>query len=162
MRERIITQSIESLRREGLKFSVDTIAQSLNISKKTIYKYFNDKQSLAIAIYERYYTDAYAQIKELAEDNSQSARCRLLWQYFDAKQMTSSEIFNKYNLNSALRLFTEEQNEKLFKVIYTALGGSSQRDEQTLRIIVDGAFEKLCKEKLSAEEVINYLVKALI
>ena len=37
MKERIIRESIESLRREGLRFSVDTLAERLNISKKTIY-----------------------------------------------------------------------------------------------------------------------------
>ena len=62
MKELIITQSIDSLRREGLKFSVDTVAKALNISKKTIYKYFPDKQSLAIALYERYYADIFTRI----------------------------------------------------------------------------------------------------
>lgn len=42
MKERIINESIESLRREGLKFSIDTLAEKLNISKKTVYKYFSN------------------------------------------------------------------------------------------------------------------------
>lgn len=162
MKERIILQSIESLRREGLKFSVDTIAERLNISKKTIYKYFPDKQTLAIAIYERYYADANSQVERLAGDKSQSARIKLLSLYFDAKSMTSGEIFNKYKLNDALRTYTEMQNGKLFMAIYPNLGGCSPCDEAALRIIIDGAFEKLCTEKISAEEVIKYIVKALL
>lgn len=50
MRERIIKAAIESLQAEGLKFSVDTIASKLKISKKTIYKFFPDKETLAYAI----------------------------------------------------------------------------------------------------------------
>ncbi|MGN1480125.1 MAG: TetR/AcrR family transcriptional regulator, partial [Acutalibacteraceae bacterium] len=58
MKDRIIYESIESLRREGLKFSVDTLAENLKISKKTVYKYFPDKETLALALYEKYYNDA--------------------------------------------------------------------------------------------------------
>ena len=36
MKDRIIRESIESLRQEGLKFSVDTLADKLRISKKTV------------------------------------------------------------------------------------------------------------------------------
>ena len=49
MRDRIIRASIENLRREDLKFSVDTLTAQLKISKKTIYKYFPDKEALAVA-----------------------------------------------------------------------------------------------------------------
>ena len=34
MREKIIEASIEALKKEGLKFSVDTLADGLKISKK--------------------------------------------------------------------------------------------------------------------------------
>ena len=42
MRDKIVEASIEALRNEGLKFSVDTLADSLRISKKTVYKFFPD------------------------------------------------------------------------------------------------------------------------
>lgn len=60
MREKIIEASIEALKKEGLKFSVDTLADGLKISKKTLYKFFPDKQALALALYEKYYTDTLA------------------------------------------------------------------------------------------------------
>ena len=43
MRDKIIQASIEGIRKEGLKFSVDLLAGKLKISKKTVYKYFPDK-----------------------------------------------------------------------------------------------------------------------
>ena len=52
MREKIIRESLESIRREGLRFSVDTLAEKLRVSKKTIYRYFPDKEALATAWYE--------------------------------------------------------------------------------------------------------------
>lgn len=58
MKNKIIEQSIENLKKDGLKFSVDRLAAQLGISKKTVYKYFPDKESLALAIFEKYYADA--------------------------------------------------------------------------------------------------------
>lgn len=40
MKNKIIEQSIENLKKDGLKFSVDSLAAQLVISKKTVYKYF--------------------------------------------------------------------------------------------------------------------------
>ena len=51
MKNRITEESVKSLQQEGLKFSVDTLAEKLKISKKTIYKYFPDKEALAVAVY---------------------------------------------------------------------------------------------------------------
>ena len=60
MREKIICESINSLRLEELRFSVDSLAEKLKISKKTIYKYFSNKEELAVAIYQRYYSDIFS------------------------------------------------------------------------------------------------------
>ena len=73
MKDKIIQASIEGLRKEGLKFSVDLLANKLKISKKTVYKYFSDKETLAVALYESYYSDATEQAKELINKNTQSS-----------------------------------------------------------------------------------------
>lgn len=114
MKDRIILESIESLRREGLRFSLDTLAERLNISKKTIYKYFPNKEALALAMYQRYYADAAEQAERLANDGSDDARLKLLALYFDAKAMTCSAVFNKYKLNEALYSYTAGQNDALW------------------------------------------------
>lgn len=161
MRDRIIRQSIESLRREGLRFSVDTLAERLNISKKTIYKYFPNKEALALAMYQRYYADAMETAAQLARDSSGSAHSKLLALYFDAKAMTCSAVFNKYKLNEALYSYTAGQNDALWEIILSTLGETSARDKAALRVIVDGTFEKLCDEKTAPEDVIERLAKVL-
>ncbi|HIT17242.1 MAG TPA: TetR/AcrR family transcriptional regulator, partial [Candidatus Caccosoma faecigallinarum] len=55
IKTKIIQQSIKSLQAEGLRFSIDLLAKELKISKKTIYKYFKNKEALAMAIYEKFY-----------------------------------------------------------------------------------------------------------
>lgn len=162
MKDRIIKESIESLRQEGLKFSVDTLAERLNISKKTVYKYFPDKETLAFALYERYYAEIIEQTHALAEDKTPSSRLKMLALYYDAKSMTSRDIFNKYKLNEALRSYTSKLNDELLEIIFSTLDDCrSEQDKATLRIIIDGAFEKLCNEKNAPDEVIRYLVKTI-
>lgn len=162
MKDKIICESIESLRKEGLRFSVDTLAEKLNISKKTIYKYFPNKEALALALYQRYYADIKAQADRLAAESSAAAHLKLLALYFDAKSMTSCDIFNKYKLNETLYSYTTEQNDELWEIILSSLDdGISEQDKISLRIIVNGSFEKLCNEKIAPDGVIDRLVNIL-
>lgn len=122
------------LGRMHARFSIDTLAEKLNISKKTIYKYFPTKE----------------------------AHLKLLTLYFDAKSMTSSDIFNKYKLNEALYAYTTEQNDDLWEIIFSSLDDSTpKQDKISLRIIVNGSFEKLCNEKKAPDGVIDKLVNIL-
>ena len=162
MKDRIICESIESLRHEGLRFSVDTLAQRLNISKKTIYKYFPTKEALAFALYQRYYADIKTEADRLTKESSAFSHSKLLSLYFDAKSMTCCDIFNKYKLNENLCSYTAEQNDNLLEIIFSSLGdGISDQDKISLRIIVNGSFEKLCNEKIAPDGVIDRLVNIL-
>ena len=78
MRDKIVEASIEALRNEGLKFSVDTLADSLRISKKTVYKFFPDKEALALALYEKYYTDTVHKARILIGRNTPLSKKELL------------------------------------------------------------------------------------
>lgn len=162
MKNRIIDESIESLRQEGLRFSVDTLAKRLNVSKKTIYKYFKTKEALAFALYQKYYADTKAQANQLITENSAVAHSKLLSLYFDAISMTSCDIFNKYKLNKTLCSYTTEQNDALLDVILSSLcDGISEQDKKSVRIIINGSFEKLCHEKIAPDGVIDRLVNML-
>lgn len=162
MKDKIICASIESLRQEGLKFSVDTLANKLKISKKTIYKFFPDKEALALALYEKYYADAKVKAEMLINSNGSSVHLDLLHLYFDSKTMMRRDIFNKYKLNESIYSYTTEQNDALWKIISTSFDdGTSEENIKTIRIIVDGSFEKLCNARLEPDAVIERLVQLL-
>ena len=162
VKDKIICASIESIRQEGLKFSVDTLADKLKISKKTIYKFFPDKEALALALYEKYFTDAKEKSQMLINSNAPSVRFDLLYLYFDSKIMIRRDIFNKYKLNESIYCYTAEQNYALWKIISEYFGEkTSQRDMETVRIIVDGSFEKLCNAHCNPDAVIERLVQLL-
>jgi len=50
LRNKIIKGAIEAYREKALKFTMDDIAKSQGISKKTIYTVFKDKEALLLAI----------------------------------------------------------------------------------------------------------------
>ena len=162
MKDMIVRASIEGLRNEGLKFSVDLLANKLKISKKTIYKYFPDKETLSIALYETYYSDAAKQVRELISKNTEESYKELLSIYFDSKRMTHNDIFNKYKLNQTIYAYTKEKSDCLWEIIAASFWGElSETDKKALRIIVDGSFEKLCEDCSALEGVIERLVKLL-
>lgn len=162
MKDKIVRASIEGLRNEGLKFSVDLLANKLKISKKTIYKYFPDKETLSIALYETYYLDAAKQARELIRKNTEESYKELLYIYFDSKRMTRNDIFNKYKLNQTIYAYTKEKSDCLWEIIAASfLGELSETDKKALRIIVDGSFEKLCEDCSALEGVTERLVKLL-
>ncbi len=145
MRDQIIQASIESMKEEGLRFSVDLLAGKLKISKKTVYKYFPDKEALAVALYEKVFSDAMEQAKVLMGQGTKAARKALLRLYFDIKWMTRGEVFNKYKLNQTIYALTSERVDALWNVFCSALGREALgADRETLRVVIDGSFEKLC------------------
>ncbi|MGN0505585.1 MAG: TetR/AcrR family transcriptional regulator [Lachnospiraceae bacterium] len=162
MKDKIIEESIRSLHSEGLRFSVDTLAEKLKISKKTIYKYFPNKEALALALYKKYYMEAESRAKKLSEEKGAAACSDLLYLYYDAKTMIRSEIFNKYKLNDVIASYAEEQNDMLWTTVCAAFGGKlSEEDRKTIRMIVDGTFEKLCDVHEKPDQVIERLVGLL-
>lgn len=48
---KIIEASIDEINENGLKFTMDKLAKRLVMSKKTIYKYFENKEKLWISIF---------------------------------------------------------------------------------------------------------------
>lgn len=162
MRDAIIQAAIESLRQEGLRFSVDTLSDKMKISKKTVYKYFPDKEALAEALYEKYYADAMERANKLIHDDTADSHRELLEIYFDSKVMTHGGIFNKYKLNQAIYAYTAKKADSLWAIIAASFrGGPPSPEEQSLRIIVDGSFEKLCRFGTSPKDVIERLMDLL-
>lgn len=159
MREKIIEVSIQSLQKEGLRFSVDELARALKISKKTVYKYFATKEELAIAIYERFYESAEQQITEILQKRSDRILYELLTVYYGSYRMVRKEVFNKYALNDSICRLATARHAHLFEKI-SALFPPEERD--ALQIIIDGTFRKLTESDFPCpEQVIERLVHCI-
>ena len=160
VRSLIIKESANSLKTDGLKFSVDTLSAKLKISKKTVYKYFSSKQELAIAVYDYFYNDVNGRISCFISENLKDKVLFLLNIYFESSLMTHDEIFNKYALNDSVRSYAKGNHIKVWNRICSA-ARLSDETAGSAKIIVDGAFKELRNNAQASEKVIGFLVDCL-
>lgn len=156
MKEKIVDLSIQKLRTEGLRFSVDTIAKELKISKKTVYRYFSSKESLAAAIYEKFYRDAEAKLAGILAAGGSDRLGKLLECYLLSFYMIRKEIFNKYALNDGIRAYALARHERLWEMLEPVFPDGLKK---TAKIMTDGTLEKLVQTDADAAPVIERLVK---
>ena len=158
MKEKIIDESLHSLRQEGLRFSIDILAEKLKVSKKTIYKYFSTKEELAYAMYEKYYRELTKKITDVIYNNIPSKEEELLLCYFDSAGMVCTEIFNKYSLNRSVGSYALQQHRKIWNLIVPYLCENMSQDEtETYKLIVDGSYDKTISCHGDAIKVIGML-----
>lgn len=155
MKNAIIECSICELQQNGLRFSIDEVARSLKISKKTIYKFFPTKEQLAIEIYKTYYENALRKIETISKTKSENFVAQMLEIYYLSHCMVRNEIFNKYALNANIRALAQTNHNYIRTFIENLL---TQADKSALMIIIDGALQKLYENKAEEEKVIARLV----
>ncbi|MGN1052187.1 MAG: TetR/AcrR family transcriptional regulator [Candidatus Scatosoma sp.] len=158
MREKIIDVSIGCIQKDGLRFSVDEIAQKLKISKKTVYKYFTAKEELAVAIYGKYYTEAEEKLTALLNGDAEDKAEKILLLYYQSYRMAKKQIFNKFALNGAIRERATAGHATVRRGL-EALIPVERREIVTA--IIDGAFEKCEERRLSVRKAIILLARLL-
>lgn len=158
MRDMIIKRSVSELQKKGLRFSIDELAKSLKISKKTIYKYFSAKEELAVAIYNDFYADAISRVEGFDSVSDARAVGQMLTVYFQSYCMIRQDIFNKYSLNEGIRLLALDNHNKIRRIIE---GHLPEKDREALMIIIDGSLQRLCGSQDYEKIVIDRLVKLI-
>lgn len=151
-RETIVIESIKSLQAEGLRFSVDTLAKRLKISKKTIYKYFSTKEELAAALYDTFYKNCYLEISRFDKLDKRNYTLDVLRLYYNSYCMVCDAIFNKYALNEAIKQDAQTKHNELWKKIVLLL---EIKEERIYKTIIDGAFAEISRTGVKSEEIIN-------
>ena len=72
LKEQILKGTIQVFNCKGLKFTMDDIAELLKISKKTLYKVFNDKEELFLAMVDYIFDTIKESEQAVVEDDSLS------------------------------------------------------------------------------------------
>ena len=78
LRVRILDEAAKWFDTKGTRFTMDDLARSLGMSKKTIYTVFDDKRSIMIETIDRFFDDAIAEEQEILADSSLSLVDKLL------------------------------------------------------------------------------------
>jgi len=72
LRETILDGTIRAFNEKGLKFTMDDVAKTLGMSKKTIYTVFRDKESLFFAMVDYMFDSIKESERAILEDDSLS------------------------------------------------------------------------------------------
>lgn len=72
LRVRILDEAAKLFNRKGIKFTMDDLARSLGMSKKTIYTVFEDKRSIMTETIDRFFDDALIVEESILNDTSLS------------------------------------------------------------------------------------------
>lgn len=159
MKELIINQTLKLLDKKGLKFTIDDISNNLNISKKTIYRYFNNKESLVKAVYKHIYLNINKELTEITTgDFNEEHLFNILNNYSLALFYKDDQVFNLNSLTKELENYVNDELIKIWDLIYNYL---NYTQKESLRTIVDGSIKESFKNN-NKKEVINKLVELLI
>ena len=150
MRNKILEVSVCGLQREGLRFSVDSIARELKISKKTVYKFFSTKEELAVAVYEKIYGETEQKLNVLIASESENRFPAMLQLYYRSYCMVREELFNKFALNDGIKKRAAEKHYEVRKIFQRTL---QPEERETTLFIIDGVLEKLNGNPLTPQIV---------
>lgn len=70
LRVRILDEAAKQFDKKGIKFTMDDLARSLGMSKKTIYTIFEDKRSIMTETIDRFFDDALIEEERILNDDS--------------------------------------------------------------------------------------------
>ena len=70
LRNRILDEAAKLFDEKGIKFTMDDLARSLGMSKKTIYTVFKNKKSIMTNTIDRFFDEALEEEKEILSDSS--------------------------------------------------------------------------------------------
>ena len=72
LRVRILDEAARLFDEKGIRFTMDDLAHSLAMSKKTIYTVFRTKRSIMTATLDRFFAEAYKEQEKILSDDSLS------------------------------------------------------------------------------------------
>lgn len=97
LRVRILDEAAKLFDEKGIKFTMDDLAHSLGVSKKTIYTVFEDKRSIMIQTVDRFFDDALAAEEEILRDSSLST--------IEQLRMIIGSVPERYTQNDLSQLY---------------------------------------------------------
>ena len=178
LRQSIMESVINQFNQKGMKFTMDDISKELHISKKTIYKEFDDKDELFFATVDYGFTAIKQKEAEILNDDSLDIVEKLSRvivclpdSYRNIDFRMAYQLKDKYptvyqKLSSRIESDWEE-TEKLLKMAMDE-GKLRRMPIPVVKLIIEGAIEKflgseeLSKTNVSYEEALNGMIDIII
>ncbi len=167
LRETILDGTIRAFNEKGLKFTMDDVAKTLGMSKKTIYTVFRDKESLFLTMVDYMFDSIKESERAILEDDSlstvQKVR-RILgvlpegYKDVDFKQLYL--LKDKYpNIYKQVELRLETGWEKTIALIEQGMqeGVIRQVDISILKMMLEASVEQFFQRDILIQNQISYI-----
>ena len=164
MKDKIIEKSIELLSKNGLKFSVDDLASSLSISKKTIYKYFSSKEELAMAVYTDIFSKARKAFDKYITDKKVTDLYSALFTYMNVVFFCREELFNRFSLNDSMAEYANQTKKHLYSALeeyLSLIGLGNLTSNKAFPIMLDASLEQISIRE-DKEDLLGDLISILL
>ena len=178
LRQSIMEAVINQFNQKGMKITMDDISKELHISKKTIYKEFDDKDELFFATVDYGFTAIKQKEAEILKDDSLDIVEKLSRvivclpdNYRNIDFRMAYQLKDKYPLvytKLASRIESDwEETEKLLKQAMDE-GKLKKMPIPVVKLTIEGAIEKflgseeLSKTNISYEEALNDMIEIMI
>lgn len=94
MKDEIVQASLNLCLQYGIRqMSIQRLAESLNISTKTVYKYFKNKEELLEAVLYRYHGEQYQLLENLPAGENAACLFFTIWQLATQQQYQINKVF---------------------------------------------------------------------
>ena len=177
-RQLIMDAVIDQFNQKGMKFTMDDISRELHISKKTIYKEFNDKDELFFATVDYGFSAIKKKEAEIVADDSLDLVDKISklivclpdnYKNIDFRRVYQlKEKYPKVYLKVAERIESDwGETEKLLKKAMDQ-GLIKKVPIQLIKLMVEGSIEKflsseeLARTEYSYEESLNRMIDVII
>ncbi len=125
---RMIESVIRQYREKGIKFTMDDVANDLHMSKKTIYKYYEDKDSMLIDAVNQFFDTVKEAEDIILKDDDLD--------YYEKLRRVLSAMPNQYDGMEFGQLYmTKEKHPKVYECIARRLESGW---EPTIRLLEEG------------------------
>ena len=178
LRQSIMESVINQFNQKGMKFTMDDISKELHISKKTIYKEFDDKDELFFATVDYGFAAIKEKEAEILNDNSLDIVEKLTKvivclpdNYRNIDFRMAYQLKDKYpTVYSKLSSRIESDWEETEKLLKQAMDEGKLRKMPipVVKLIIEGAIEKflgseeLSKTSVSYENALNDMIDIII
>lgn len=166
MKDKIIEAVIEEFNEKGIKFTMDDISRRLGISKRTLYSYVNDKESLFVEAVDCVFAAIKVSEKEILENDllDQIEKIRriliVLPQKYKAIDFCQLyELKNKFpRIYAKIEKRLETDWEPTLQLLEAAMaeGRIKKVNLTVFRAIITGTIENLLGSSLLSDNHINY------
>jgi len=172
LREKILTTAMTAFAKNGIKaVKMDDIAQSLSISKRTLYEIYDNKELLLYEGIKRYEQEREAEMKRL-QSNKANVMDMLLQSYkvkIEEFRMTHPTFYTDLVLYPKVQAFLENNKDKYHERFMHFLKQGVREgffrqdvDYELVTIMLDAIGQRIMNDQLYRQYTIEHIFKNMV